>query len=111
MHSFLLIMVLTLAVMLATSRADPPNTPHFDAPTKNGKHATTSQIRSQPPEFNVNEMRSLRGEDNDMVIEEFNTHEEDRVLQLSFSMYLKAILYGITVRISPPNSMEMGVAH
>ncbi|KAG3235771.1 hypothetical protein PI124_g19203 [Phytophthora idaei] len=83
MRSLLLIVFSTLVVLLATTGAVSPNVPNLEPATKKSGYASTSQVHSLPAEYNVDDKRRLRGDDNSMGMEKFNTDDEDRASIIS----------------------------
>ncbi|KAG3126148.1 hypothetical protein PI126_g22448 [Phytophthora idaei] len=98
MRSLLLIVFSTLVVLLATTGAVSPNVPNLEPATKKSGYASTSQVHSLPAEYNVDDKRRLRGDDNSMGMEKFNTDDEDRASIIS-RIVAQAKTYYLLMRV------------
>ncbi|EEY69623.1 secreted RxLR effector peptide protein, putative [Phytophthora infestans T30-4] len=103
MRLVLLTELSTLVVLFAPTEAVSLDIPGCETKIIKWKYASTPTIRSSPTEVNVSEKRSLRGDDSSMDMEVLNPDDEERAAPLlsRFAFYMKAILYGLTLRVTP----------
>ncbi|ETK79255.1 hypothetical protein F441_15136 [Phytophthora nicotianae CJ01A1] len=108
MRSLLLIVLSTLAVLLAATEAVSPNAPNLEAVTKNRKYTLTSKIQPSSAEYSVNEKRNLRADIGNMGMEAFKTDDEERLPSISTLVEkIKAFLYGFKLGFSPKTESKL----
>ncbi|ETO99671.1 hypothetical protein F441_22916 [Phytophthora nicotianae CJ01A1] len=108
MRSILLIVLSTLAVLLAATEALSPNAPNLEAVTKNRQYTLTSKIQPSPAEYSVNERRNLRTDSGNMGMEAFKTDDEERLSSISTIVEnIKAFLYGVKIGFSPKTESKL----
>ncbi|ETO67609.1 hypothetical protein F444_15487 [Phytophthora nicotianae P1976] len=107
MRSILLIVLSTLAVLLAATEAVSPNAPNLEAVTKNRKYTLTSKIQPSPAEYSVNERRNLRTDSGNMGMEAFKTDDEERLSISTIVENIKAFLYGVKIGFSPKTESKL----
>ncbi|ETO58558.1 hypothetical protein F444_23065 [Phytophthora nicotianae P1976] len=108
MRSLLLIVLSTLAVLLAATEAVSPNAPNLEAVTKNRKYTLTSKIQPSSAEYSVNEKRNLRTDIGNMGMEAFKTDDEERLPSISTLVEkIKAFLYGFKLGFSPKTESKL----